>query len=321
MKKYSSIEQFRNVIREVKSIHDFKGKDEEGKAIYRHTENYPTLKFKGTVKLHGTNSSVVKYSDGRLEYQSRERVLSLEQDNAGFMSEMMPKDLSFLFNGINFNDYCAVYGEWCGGNIQKGVAINGLPKMFVIFGIKADDKWLELPAWLYSNENGIYNILQFDTFEVEIDFNNPKLVQNKIIEMTISVENCCPVGKFFGKDGVGEGIVFTCVDNQDLKFKSKGEKHSASKVKTLNTVDVELMANINEFVELAVSENRLQQGISYFNENNIEVEPKNTGQFLGWIVKDVLKEEADTLTESGLDEKKVKNAIVTKARTWFLNQM
>jgi hypothetical protein len=321
MKKYSSIEQFRSVIREVRTRHDYKGKDDDGKAIYQHTENYPVLKFRGTVKLHGTNSGVVKYSDGRVEFQSRERVLTLEQDNAGFMNEMHQKDLTFLFNGIEFNDYCAVYGEWCGGNIQKGVAINGLPKMFVIFGIKVDDNWIDLPSYLHDNENGIYNILQFSTYEVDIDFNNPELVQNKIIEMTIGVEECCPVGKFFGKEGIGEGIVFTCVDNQDLKFKSKGEKHSASKVKTLNSVDVELMASINEFVEFAVTENRLQQGISFFKENNIEVDSKNTGQFIGWIVNDVLKEESDTLTTSGLNDKKVKNAITVKARTWFLNQL
>ena len=71
MKKYPSIEQFRNVIRTVKERHDFNGKDEYGKAIYQHDSNYPTLKFIGTVKLHGTNSAVVKYSDGRIEYQSR----------------------------------------------------------------------------------------------------------------------------------------------------------------------------------------------------------------------------------------------------------
>ncbi|HBD93219.1 MAG TPA: hypothetical protein DC057_03510 [Spirochaetia bacterium] len=318
MKKYPSIEQFRNVIRDVRYAHDYKGKDENGKAIYLHTDNYPTLKFKGTVKLHGTNSAIVKYSDGRLEFQSRERLLSLEQDNAGFMAAMIPKDLRFLFI-LPFNEYIAVYGEWCGGNIQKGIAINGLEKMFVIFGIKVDDNWIDLPKYLYSNLQGIYNILQFKTFEIEIDFNNPELVQNKIIEMTISVEECCPVAKHFGKEGIGEGIVFTCVTNQDLKFKSKGEKHSASKVKVLNTVDVEAMANINEFVELAVTENRLEQGISFFNENNIEIDAKNTGQFLGWIVKDILKEEKDTLEASGLDEKKVKNAIVIKARIWFLN--
>jgi len=321
MKKYSSIEQFRNVIREVKTRHDYNGKDEEGKAIYQHTENYPILKFRGTVKLHGTNSGIVKYPDGRLEFQSRERVLSLDEDNASFMAEMTKVDLSFLFSNIQFNDYCAIYGEWCGGNIQKGVAINGLPKMFVIFGIKADDKWLELPTSLHDNTNNIYNILQFPIYEVEVDFNNPENVQNKIIEMTIAVEECCPVGKFFGKEGIGEGIVFTAYIDQDLKFKSKGEKHSATKVKKLNPVDTEAMNSINEFVDSTVTENRLEQGISFFKENNIEVDAKNTGQFLGWIVRDVLKEEYDTLQVSGLDEKKVKNAIVSKARTWFLNRI
>ena len=126
MKKYPSIEQFRNVIKKVRLLHDFSGKDENGKPVYQHLSNYPTLKFHGTVKLHGTNSAVVKYSDGHIEFQSRERVLSLEGDNAGFMTAMSNKNLDFLFDGIEFNDFIAVYGEWCGGNIQKGVAINGL---------------------------------------------------------------------------------------------------------------------------------------------------------------------------------------------------
>ena len=193
--------------------------------------------------------------------------------------------------------------------------------MFVIFGAKVDDEWVDLPADLQNNEIGIYNILQFPTYEIDIDFNNPEKIQNKLIEMTVSVEEECPVGKFFNILGVGEGIVFTCVTDQKLKFKSKGEKHSASKVKTLNTIDVEAMESINEFVEMAVSENRLEQGISFFKENNISVNSKNTGDFLRWVVTDVLKEEKDTLETSGLDDKKVKNAIVSKARMWFLNHV
>lgn len=319
MKKFPSIEQFRHAIRTVKTKHDYKGKDNNGDAIYSHTDNYPVLKFQGTVKLHGTNAAIVKYND-KVEFQSRERVLSLEQDNCHFMASMIDKPLDFLFN-FPFNDYIAVYGEWCGGNIQKGVAINGLEKMFVIFGIMIDDVWIQLPTYLYSNSIGIFNILQFPTYDIEIDFNHPELIQNKIIELTIDVENSCPVGKHFGKDGVGEGIVFTCLENQELRFKSKGEKHSASKVKTLNPIDTELMESINGFVEMAVTESRLEQGISYFKENNIEVDSKNTGQFLAWIVKDVLKEESDTLAASNLDEKKVKNAIVNKSRIWFLNHI
>jgi len=321
MKKYPSIEQLRNVIKKAKLKHDYKGRDADGNPIYQHTEKYPTLKFKGSVKLHGTNSSVVMYADGRVEYQSRENVLTLKQDNAGFMAEMINKDLSFLFANFKFTDYIAIYGEWCGGNIQKGVAINGLPKMFVIFGVKIDDVWVDLPSTLHDNENGIYNILQFQTYEVDIDLNQPELAQNKIIEMTIEVESSCPVGKWFGKEGIGEGIVFTCTTDSELQFKSKGEKHSVSKVKTLSPIDVELVNSINEFVEMTVTENRLNQGLSYLKENNIEFETKNIGQFLGWVIKDVLKEESDTIQENKLDEKKVKNAIMTKARVWYFNHL
>lgn len=321
MKKFPSIEQYRNVVKAVRTWHDYKGKDEDGNPIYQHTDNYPTLKFKGTVKLHGTNASIVLYKDGRKEYQSRERVLTLEQDNAGFMMAMMGVDTSFLFKDLVFDDYAAVYGEWCGGNIQTGVAINGLPKMFVIFGIKVDDVWVDLPSWKYDNESGIYNILQFPTYEVEIDFNAPELIQNTLIELTNEVENCCPVGKYFGKEGVGEGIVFSCPTVPELRFKSKGEKHSVSKVKTLNPVDVELLNSINEFVEAVVTENRLEQGLTYFGENNIEVDIKTIGQFLSWIVTDVLKEETDTIVANQLDMKKVKAAVVNKARIWYINNL
>ena len=321
MKKFPSIEQLRSVVRTVKTQHDYQGKDDNGEAIYQHLSNYPTLKFQGTVKLHGTNASVVCYKDGRLEYQSRERVLSLEQDNANFMMAMMPKNLDFLFSGIEFDDYCAIYGEWCGGNIQKGVALNGLPKMFVIFGIKVDDEWVDLPSWKHDNENGIYNILQFPTYDVEIDFNNPELIQNKLIEDTLTVEDECPVGKYFGVSGIGEGIVYTCVTNPELKFKSKGEKHSVSKVKTLNSVDVEALAGIQEFVDNIVTENRLNQGLQYLAEMGIEFNPKTTGEFLRWVVTDVLKEETDTIVANQFDMKKVKNAVVNRARIWYLNKV
>lgn len=321
MKKYPSIEQFRHVIKNVRLSHDYHGDDNDGKPIYLHKTNYPVLKFQGTVKLHGTNSGIAKYSDGRIEYQSRSRVLSLDKDNASFMESMVNKDLSFLFEWLDFKDYAIVFGEWCGGNIQKGVAINGLDKMFVIFGIKVDDKWIDLPKDLHDNKNGIYNILQFKTYEIDIDFNNPESAQNKIIEMTIEVEDCCPVGKFFGVEGIGEGIVFTCKTNQDLKFKSKGEKHSSSKVKKLNSIDTESVSSALEFADYAVTTQRLHQGLSFLNENGISVIPENTGKFLSWIVSDVLKEEADTIQANALNDKFVKHAITTKARTWFLNHV
>lgn len=319
MKKYPSIGQFRNVIKTVRTNHDYKGKDEQGSPIYEHTEKYPTLKFKGTVKAHGTNGAIVKYADGSIKYQSRERELSLLSDNAGFYLNISNINFDNLFNAFEFKDYIAIYGEWCGGNIQKGVALNQLPKMFIIFGLKIDDVWVHTDY--QDNSNGIYNIEQFGNYDIDIDFENPELIQNTLIDMTTQVEEECPIGKYFGVSGIGEGIVFTCESNPDLKFKSKGEKHSSSKVKVLNSVDTEELENLKEFIDYAVTENRLQQGKKFFLENGIELHQKNTGVFISWIVKDILKEESDTILKNKINLKKVNSAIAVKAKTWFFNNI
>jgi hypothetical protein len=53
MLKFTEIGQLRNVIKEVRTNHDYQGKDENGDAIYAHESPYPTLTFRGTVKMHG----------------------------------------------------------------------------------------------------------------------------------------------------------------------------------------------------------------------------------------------------------------------------
>lgn len=318
MKKYPSIEQFRHTIKAVQLRHDYQGKDENGDAVYKHLSDYPILDFHGTVKLHGTNASVVKYKD-RIEYQSRENVLSLTKDNAGFCLAMSNKDLDFLFKDVEFEDYIAVYGEWCGSGIQKGIGISQLPKMFVIFGYKVDGVWVN--KIVHNNIESIYHIEQFPTFDVKIDFNNPQLAQNQLIELTIEVENQCPVAKYFGVEGIGEGIVFTCSTNPEYKFKSKGEKHSVSKVTTLNAVDTEMLEGIAIFVNLALQEERLLQGIQHLKDNSKELSEKSTGDFLRWVVNDVIKEEQDTIIKNQFDVKKVNSAISHKARQWYFNYL
>lgn len=316
MKKYPSLNQFRNVVREVKTNHDYKGKDEQGKAIYLHDTPYPILKFKGTVKAHGTNAGIVKYKD-RIEFQSRERVLSLESDNANFYSTFYNKDLSNLFKDIEFKDYVAIYGEWCCGNIQKGVALTQIPeKKFIIFGLKIDDVWIDFDESLKDESLSIYNILQFKTFDVEIDFNNPELIQNTLIDLTIEVENECPIGKYFGVSGIGEGIVFQCTTNKDLIFKSKGEKHSVTKVKKLNSVDVEKLESVSKFADYALTENRLNQGLE-----NVDLDIKNIGLFIKWIANDIIKEESDTLEGNNLTYKDVSGAIANKSKLFFIDKL
>jgi hypothetical protein len=348
MIKFPSIEQFRNVIRAVQNKAQWDGRDENGDPKFNRNAAIPTLKFRGAVKLHGTNAGIVFDNKAdTIGYQSRERELTVTSDNAGFalymeskkeiLKSMVAKIEARLNPGEPEHnpDKVVVFGEWCGGNIQKGIAISGLPKMFVIFGIKffwgegedARSQWIdiELVKDIVSHDDKIFNVLEFGSYEVEIDFSKPELIQNKLIELTIAVEELCPAGKFFGNEGVGEGIVWTCREpgfySSDFWFKVKGEKHSASKVKVLAAVDVEAIKAVDDFVEMAVTEARLEQGLqNLVNEQLKPFEMQSMGDFIRWVFNDVVKEEMDTIVASQMDPKKLGGPIATKSRKWFIDK-
>ena len=81
---FPSIEQFRTVIANINRQFNFVGLDEQGEAIYDMTLPKPILTFTGTVKLHGTNAGVCFNKQAGLWVQSRENIITPEQDNAGF---------------------------------------------------------------------------------------------------------------------------------------------------------------------------------------------------------------------------------------------
>lgn len=89
------------------------------------------------------------------------------------------------------------------------------------------------------NDNGIYFVTQFETFEIEIDFNKPELAQERLIEITEQVEKECPVGKFFDVSGVGEGVVWDKIGatTSEFRFKVKGDAHAGGTQKLVG-IDV-----------------------------------------------------------------------------------
>jgi hypothetical protein len=336
MIRFPSIEQYRNVIKAVQNRARWVGNDMNGDPVFNRNAPIPTLKFRGTVKLHGTNAGIVRdYKNGTITFQSRERELTLTSDNAGFAVWANSKldvindviDGTVTQNHPNWQDtptHVAVFGEWCGGNIQRGIALNGLDKMFVIFAVKfiygegenTTTRWINLEEvkHIFSAEDKIYNILNFQTYEIEIDFNKPHEAQNKMIEITNAVEAECPVGKAFGNEGVGEGVVWMCISegwlSSDFWFKVKGEKHSASKVKTLAAVDVEEVRAVEDFVEMVVTEARLEQGIqNLVNEQMKPFEMTSMGAFIRWVHGDIMKEESDTIVANQIDPKKLGDPI------------
>lgn len=175
-------------------------------------------------------------------------------------------------------------------------------------------------SFCVSRTDDIKFIYDYKTWTIDIDFNDPQSVQNQLVEWTIEVENECPFGKAFGVSGVGEGIVWW---NRmtNLKFKTKGEKHSASKVKTLKeiaAVDIEKMNSIKELVDSALSENRLKQGLDKLGEMGLDIDVKNTGAYIKWCCQDVLKEEKDVIVASGFDVKEIMPVVSEAAKKfWF----
>jgi hypothetical protein len=337
--KFPSIEQFRTVVATVLRQFNYVGLDENGDAIYDTTKPKPTLTFKGTVKLHGTNAAVCYNKDGGFWVQSRENIITVEKDNAGFAFFAQSNLGTFmgLMNIIHLKEKLdtskntvTIYGEWCGGNIQKGVGITNLPKSFFIFGVKVtphtttEEELNANPAYwvdydyLESPENNIFNIDHFTKFSIDIDFNMPQLIQNQLSELTIAVEEECPVAKAFGFSGIGEGIVWSTNLNGNIhRFKVKGEKHSSSKVKTLASVNVEKLSSIQKFVEYAVTESRFNQALENVFPNEEPIENKKLGDVIRWVVNDVVKEEMDTMTDNKIEPKDVNKYLSSKVRDMF----
>jgi len=317
MIKFTKIGQFRSVIKDV---------------VYENLRD-SKLTFEGTVKLHGTNAGVSYTPEEGLYVQSRNRIITVRDDNAGFAQFIAKREELFIneFKKISRPGYITtLFGEWCGGNIQKGVALNELDKMYVIFAVKFTNT-LDDTTYTYernnfnSPENSIYNSNQFPKYSIEVDFSAPNLIQNEIIALVSSVEKECPVGKYFNVSGVGEGIVFCHYNTRGVRdyiFKAKGQKHSASKVKTIAKVDVEKIASIESFLDYAVTENRLNQGIEQvFTINNLTPTKQHTGDYIKWIRQDVFSEELDTLNLNGLNPKDVISYLSLKAKNFFFTHL
>lgn len=336
--KYPSTNQLRQVVRTIKETLTFDGLDDNGN-IKRKTPFSWLVNFLGTVKIHGTNGSVVFYSEDEIVFQSKERVLSVGQDNQGFMARMSNVDTKALLDqvkylctkvGVDFKFPVEVAGEWAGRGIQKGVAVSDVDPFFAVFRVAVGKDEYDSLNWLPTSdlahiksdpEARIFNILDFGWWSVTIDFSNPDANVNELIEITNQIEKECPAGKFFGVEGIGEGAVWTptleqFAKNSGMWFKVKGEKHSVSKVKTLTAVDPERVANIQEFVDYAVTENRLNQGIG-----EVGKDIKKVGEFLSWVNRDIIKEEGDVLAKNNLVVKDVAKHISVKARSWYLEKL
>jgi len=326
--RYHSIGQFAQVYKQIQHDTAFCGLDEDGNAINDWTKPLPTLVFSGSEKLHGTNAAIGFGRDGTRWYQSRERVLSRESDNAGFCNwghdnpelvSRVEERIKDYLEDLPYDDYI-VYGEWCGSNIQPQVALSKMNKQFIIFGIKArfgeDEDWMIDEDVEDCLKGILLTVFEFKNWSVEIDFNNPAEAINQMVAITNEVELKSPIGIAHDIDGVGEGVVWK---SGDYIFKVKGKLHSASHVKELIAIDMEKVRSVEEFVDKVVSENRLRQGMDYLREMDISPNNKALPVFIKWVKDDCIREEKDLLEASGLVVTDVVKSISIRTKDFFID--
>jgi len=330
--KMPSIDQFRNTVHTILHTARYIGTDEDDVAQFDKNIKLPVINAIGTEKIHGTNASVCYSEPDGFWVQSKKNIITPQKDNAScaFYAEQNKEQWIEIINSladeyeINLaENIITVYYEWCGAGIQKRTAVDGLEKRAMIFrhfkvspletGTETPAMWLETKVqekWIDDTEKDIFNINNFKTYEFEIDFNNPLMIQNTFIEtVEKNIEPSSPVGESFGiKDNIGEGLVISFMFRDNLyMFKVKGDKHSKSKVKKLKPVDTAKLQKIQDIAHKVTPAWRLEQMYEEANDiiNNGTPKMENMRKYLDLVKADILKEDSDIIADAGLTPKDI----------------
>ena len=220
-----------------------------------------------------------------------------------------------------------ISGEICGPGVQSNVGISQQAEKFVvILQVRVDAIWQPPLVWedLSDRDNRIFNIRQFTLYSINIDFNNTMKTLADIEKMTRGVGDDCPVASALGTAGPGEGIVWVpknpfLASHSRLWFKSKTEEHMVTPPrdkgpKPVSPADVAAV----EFVDDNLTPARMEQGLDYLREYNLDATMQNMGTYLKWVTEDILKECGTDIDKDV--QKASKKIIANRARKWYMSQ-
>lgn len=154
-------------------------------------------------KIDGTNASIWADKDGNLHYGSRNRELSLDNDNAGFMAwASEQKNIKAFFRSVpNWR----LFGEWLVPHSLKTYRDNAW-RDFYVFDVFNDETDEVVPFEEYEP------LLR----EYEINYIPPlRIIKNPSVEDIFKCLDSC--NQFLVKDGAGagEGIVIKNYDYEN----------------------------------------------------------------------------------------------------------
>lgn len=323
-----------------KLVYDFQV---ENKCEYdeeQHTLDFPTLTFKGTEKIHGTNGAVCFNNQDGLWVQSNSTIIAPGSDNEGCATAVLANkdswleliDATALCNNINLNTHTlTIYFEWCGGNIMRGnSALYGEEKMAMVFAqikiseisnvenhewISIEDIPIEIP------KAKIFNVLNYPRYQIVLDLNKPKECETELAKLINAIEHHSPIGKAFGHpDNTAEGIYWWTTHNDELlRMKTKGEKHGGKpkEKKTQNPLTDEQQALYQSLAETVTPVWRITQGITESGATSMQ----QIGALFKWINEDIIKEELFLLEENKVTFKDIQRNVTTIVKEYFIDHL
>lgn len=288
--KYPSTPSFKDVVASVKKLFGkrvFIGLTEDKTPIFEETK-LPEVTLYGTCKLHGTHGDIYLDGNNELVIQSRNRIITIEDDNQGFARFVTDNKEYFkdiLEDMAQYEPNPVISGEWAGGNIQGGVALTGMDKKFFVF---SDTDFV--------SSKDIIKLDRLWNITLKVDLNNLQETQELLEKYTLEVEANCPIGTLLNPNrtnNVGEGIVWKFThEGKKFFFKTKGEQHKRDNkiVKPKVELPEELKEELNKFLETNVTVDRLEQGIEYLREMNLPISHQSIGTYIKWVTTDTYKE-------------------------------
>ena len=317
------------------SIESFHNKVKEGSKKFA-----GELTFIKKTKLHGSNAAIVMHPEDGVYAQSRNRVITQDDDNYGFAEFVDSLNLKHVHK--DKNKVIIIYGEWVGLGINNVDSITKLDKkIFCPFSVvfydieneeysniivKSDEiKILIKVIRLYDCES----IVVIDDIEtIKINFNEESTLNDVVDTLNGWVDDISKCDEWvkekFSIEGSGEGFVLA-PDTHDYAiykswmFKIKTENHNVNKMFKPVSLNAEVSKDVDDFIIRFLTQARLEQAVTELGgEDSINI--KRLGDFMKWIGQDVKKESSDEIEVSGFKWSDVSKRLNNKAKIWFMSK-
>lgn len=279
-----------------------------------------------TPKLDGTNCAVVFLKDGTYYCQSKNRIISVDDDHHGFSKFVKDNEADFfkLRDSLTETDeVLIVYGEFVGQGISKNHAICLTQHAFFIIDAFVVNEGVKEPIMFEESfvSDTIKNIRHFSTVDI-VETNEARDYYKQLNERLRNEFEYCPVTyALYGERGPLEGLVGEVSvygpGGALFYFKIKNDD------KIHNNLEAPLYKNMTQFAQLAI-DIRCQQAIDYMKEchGDIWASDKMNEKiklFTDWIVNDILAEDGEAYQKFGKNEASLKRVLMANAKKYFLD--